>query len=126
MANVISDKSFAFAVRIVKLAKFLREKKEYELSSQILKSGTSIGANVQEAQRPQSDKDFLSKMHIASKEASETQYWLKLLHAADIISHESFIDIHKDIDEIIRILVSIVKTKENKIKNRLRLDKGGF
>ena len=85
--NVIVEKSFDFAIRIVKLYKYLTdEKKEYVLSKQVLKSGTSIGANVSEAQQGQSKKDFLTKMNIALKECTETKYWIKLLQATDYIN----------------------------------------
>ena len=118
MKNVIYDKSFAFAVKIVLLARQIRDsKKEYELASQFLKSGTSIGANVSEAQKAQSKKDFISKMYIAAKEASETLYWLRLLDATDIIDNKTFKDIYKDAYEIDRILTSIIKTSQ-KNQNR--------
>ncbi len=86
MENAIEIKSFRFAVRIVKLCKYLRsEKKEYVLSKQLLRSGTSIGANTAEAQQAQSRLDFASKLNIALKEAVETEYWLRLLHATDYL-----------------------------------------
>ena len=85
--NIIVDKSFDFAVRIVNLNKYLNnEQKEYVLSKQLLRSGTSIGANVSEAERAQSKADFISKMSIALKEANETNYWLKLLYKTDYLS----------------------------------------
>ena len=87
MENVIENKSFGFAVRIVKLYKYLCDKKkEYVLSKQLLRSGTSIGANVAEAQQAQSKADFISKISIALKETTETKYWLKLLNATDFLS----------------------------------------
>ena len=110
MNNPIVDKSFKFGVRIIGLARLIRSRKEFELSKQILRSGTSIGANVAESQRAQSDKDFLSKMHIAAKEANEAEYWLKLLHEAKIISDKEFNSLHKDLKEIIKILMAITKT----------------
>ena len=110
MKNAIVDKSFEFSVRIVNLYKYLQyEKNEYVLSKQILRSGTSIGANVAEAQKAQSLADFNSKMNISLKEANETHYWLRLLHRTDYITDEAFISIEKDIDEIISILVTICK-----------------
>jgi len=112
MPNVILDKSFDFAVKIVKLADLIREQKQFELANQILRSGTSIGANVQEAQRAESDKDFVSKMSVASKEANETSYWLRLLRAANIISDETFDTLNADANEIIRLLISIIKSKQ--------------
>ena len=109
-SNNIENKSFEFAVRIVNLYKFLTyEKKEFVLSKQVLRSGTSIGANIAEAQKAQSKADFNAKMNISLKEANETSYWLRLLHRTDYISDEAFMSIEKDIDEIISILVSICK-----------------
>ena len=109
--NVIAEKSFAFAKRIYFLYKFLtEEKKEYILSKQILRSGTSIGANVEEAIGAQSKKDFLSKISISYKEARETLYWIKLLFEVKIIKEKEFESIKVDCDEILRILGSIQKT----------------
>lgn len=110
MENVIESKSFAFAIRIVNLYKFLLTKNEYVLSKQILRSGTSIGANIAEAEQAQSRSDFVSKMNIALKELSETKYWLKLLHATDYISKEEKTSILNDCIEIEKILVSIIKS----------------
>ncbi len=108
--NVIVDKSKSFAVRIIHLYKYLTsEKSEYVLSKQILRSGTSIGANVKEAIRGQSKADFHAKMNIALKEASETEYWLELLVETDYISKTQFDSIYEDIQEILKLLVSIVK-----------------
>lgn len=111
--NIILDKSFAFAVRVVKLYKYLcNEKKEYILSKQLLRCGTSIGANINEAQAGQSKSDFISKMCIASKEARETKYWIHLLIQTDFLNRndnhvESLI---LEIEEIIKLLTSIVKS----------------
>ena len=108
--NVIMDKSFAFSVRIVNLHRYLsQEKKEYVISKQIYKSGTSIGANVAEAQRAQSTADFVSKLKIALKEANETQYWLQLLHETKYITDRQFYSIHADLLEILKILTAICK-----------------
>ncbi len=108
--NVIADKSFNFAVRITRLHLFLKEeKKEFELSKQILKSGTSIGANVAESQDAQSKLDFISKLSIALKEARETLYWLRLLKATDFINETIFNSLYNDCEELIRLLVSIIK-----------------
>ena len=105
------NKSFRFAVRIVKLTKMLKaERKEFILSNQLLRSGTSIGANIVEAQQAQSRADFLSKMNIALKEAVETDYWLRLLEETDYLSTVEFTSIHADCDEIVKILVSSVKS----------------
>ena len=114
--NVIENKSLDFAVRIVNLRKFLTsEKNEYVLSKQILKSGTSIGANICEAQQAQSMADFLSKSNIALKEAKETEYWLKLLYRTDYIDSTQYGSLNSDLDEIIKILVSICKTTKSKL-----------
>ena len=110
--NVIVDKSKAFALRIIKLYKYLTdEKREYILSKQVLKSGTSIGANVKEAIKGQSKPDFYAKMNIALKETSETEYWLELLYESGYITHHSFESIYKDCKEILKILTAITKTQ---------------
>ena len=109
--SIIEDKSFDFAIRIVKLYQYLcDEKKEYVLSKQLLRSGTSIGANVSEAIRGQSKADFLAKMCIALKEANESHYWIRLLYKTDFISEQEFNSIEKDVVELIKILSSICKT----------------
>ena len=111
MENPAKNKSFAFAIRVVNLYKYLcDEKKEYVLSKQLLRSGTSIGANVSEAQHGQSKPDFGSKMNIALKEANETEYWLRLLYETNYLDENQFKSLYKDIDELISILVSICKT----------------
>lgn len=109
--NTIVEKSKAFAVRIIHLYQYLgSEKKEYVLSKQILRSGTSIGANVKEAIYGQSKADFAAKMNIALKEASETEYWLELLQKTDFLSEEQFKSINNDCTELLRLLTSIIKT----------------
>ena len=109
--NAIYRKSFQFAVRIVNLCKYLQtEQKEFVLSKQILRCGTSIGANVAESQNAQSRPDFVSKLNIALKEATETDYWLRLLHETAYISKTQFDSMIADCDEIESLLVSIVKT----------------
>ena len=114
-ANQIEDKSFDFAVRIVNLYKYLQEtQKEFVLSKQLLRSGTSIGANVVEAQHAQSRADFFAKIKIATKEAGETQYWLKLLYKTDYLTETQYNSICSDIDEITALLVSICKTLQSK------------
>ena len=111
--NIIVLKSKDFALRIIRLYVFLTEsKKEYVLSKQILRCGTSIGANVKEAMRGQSKPDFYSKLNIALKEASETEYWLELLHESNMIDDAAFESIYFDCQEIIKILVSITKTQK--------------
>lgn len=108
--NVIMQKSFAFSVRIMNLQKYLSRKKgEYVVSRQICKSGTSIGANIAEAQRAQSTADFVSKLKIALKEANETQYWLRLLYETKYLTDQEFISLHSDLLEILKILTAICK-----------------
>ncbi len=111
MENVCADKSFAFAVRIVNLYKYLTgRKKEFILSKQVMRSGTSIGANVAEAQRAQSKADFAAKMNIALKEANETEYWIRLLHQTEYLSKAEFHSLDEEIRELIGLLTSICKT----------------
>lgn len=112
--NIIANKSYAFALRIIKLYKYLiSEHTEYVLSKQILRSGTSIGALVKEAEHAQSKADFIHKMNISLKEANETEYWLRLLKDSDYIEENSFNSIYPDCIELIKILISIVKTSKN-------------
>ena len=111
--SIIESKSFNFAVRIVKLYQYLcEEKKEYVLSKQLLRSGTSIGANVSEAQRGQSRADFYSKIAISLKEANETHYWIRLLHSTEYLSDKEYSSLYSDINEIISILVAICNSKD--------------
>ena len=113
MNNIIQDKSFHFAVRIVNLCKYLQtEQKEFVLTKQLLKSGTSIGANVSESQQAQSRPDFVSKLNIALKEAYETNYWLRLLHATCFLTDDAFQSIITDCQELERLLISIIKTSK--------------
>ena len=113
MASMIENKSFAFAVRIVKLTRFLRDSgSEYILSKQILRSGTSIGANVAEAQQAQSKADFISKMSIALKEAAETNYWIRLLRAAGLLNDLEANSILADCREIEKMLTALLKTSK--------------
>ena len=116
--NIILDKWFEFAIRVVKLYKYLcDDKKEYVLSKQLLRAGTSIGANINEAQAGQSKADFIAKMAIASKEARESKYWIDLLIKTDYLDiNENHVkSLLNDIEEIIKLLTSIVKTSmENK------------
>ena len=115
MENIIEDKSFDFAVRIVNLYKYLTvNKKEFVLSKQLLKSGTSIGANVSEAQKAQSKADFHTKMTIALKEANETMYWLKLLYKTDFLSQKEFESIEPENREIVAILTSVCRKTSDK------------
>ena len=111
MDNAVRTKSFDFALRIVKLAKHLQgEQNEYVLSKQVLRSGTAIGALVREAEHAQSKAYFVSKMSIALKEANETDYWVELLHKSEYISTSSYESIKPEIIELLKLLVSIVKT----------------
>ncbi len=111
--NIIVDKSFQFAIRIVNLYKHIStEKKELIISKQLLRSGTSIGADVAEGQRAQSNADFYTKMSIVLKEANETGYWLRLLHKTEYLTEKEFESIYSDIDEIIAILTSICKASQ--------------
>ena len=114
----IHDLSYDFACRVTRLFQYLTEDseyKEYVQSKQIYRSGTSVGANVRESQHAQSDADFLSKMSIAYKEADETDYWLNLLHDNGYLGEIQFNSLKKDIDRILKILASIVKTMKEKI-----------
>ena len=108
---MIGEKSFQFAVRIVNLCRYLQQdKREFVLSKQLLRSGTSIGANVAEAKQGQSRADFLSKNNIALKEAAETHYWLRLLHATDYLTDQQFASMISDCTELEKILTSIIQT----------------
>ena len=115
--SVIKEMSYSFALNIIALYIQLKENKEYVISKQLLKSGTSIGANVEEAGAAQSKKDFLSKMSIASKEARETKYWLRLLDDSRLVDI-TLIDYQKEIDQIINILTKIVKTTSEDLKRK--------
>ena len=111
--SIIEEKSKGFAVRVVKLYRYLTmtaNEREYVLSKQLLRSGTSIGANVKEALRGQSRADFHSKMNIALKEACETEYWIEILKETNYISEEQFLSLQDDYKEIIKILMSITKS----------------
>jgi four helix bundle protein len=112
--NVVQIKSYAFAVRIVKVFNYLSEqRKEYVLSKQLLRCGTSIGANIEEAIGGQSEKDFFTKLTISYKEARETHYWIRLLKDTDYLSVEEADNLLKDVDELLRIIGSIQKTLRN-------------
>ena len=112
--NVIRSKSLAFAKRVVRAYQYLcDEKREFVLSKQFLRSGTSIGANISEAQYASSRKDFLNKVYIALKECAETLYWLELLWSCDYFSDEEYDSLHYDCEELRKILSSITKTTRN-------------
>jgi four helix bundle protein len=110
--SLVADKSYAFALTIVQLARTLRQKHEYELATQLLRSGTSIGANVEEALAGISRPDFIAKMGIASKEARETRYWLRLIHDSKIVPAQDTAQLIKHADELLRMLIAIVKTSQ--------------
>jgi len=110
--NIIQTKSFQFALKMIALYQVLTENREFIISKQLLRSGTSIGANVEEAIAAQSKKDFIAKMSISSKEARETKYWLRLLNESKYINID-FSEYLKDIEEIINILTAIVKTSQS-------------
>jgi len=116
--NVVKDKSYGFALKVVKLYKQLvYDEKEYVLSKQLLRSGTSIGANVEEAIGGQSERDFLAKISISYKEARESKYWLRLLKDGEFLSNSVTEPLISDCDELIKILGSIQKTLQEKIHN---------
>ena len=114
MKNVLKEKSYVFAIRIVRLAQGLqREQKEFVLSRQVLRSGTSVGALIREAEFGQSRPDFISKMSIALKEANETDYWLSILKDTNYIDSNQFEELNSPCKEIIALLVATVKTSKN-------------
>ena len=113
--NTILNKSKALALRVIRMYNYLcDEKKEFVLSKQVLRSGTSIGANIREANRSQSKKEFIAKLNISLKEADETMYWLELLHESEYLDDNTFNSIYNDTEELVKLLVSIIKsTKSN-------------
>ncbi len=114
--NIIKEKSFGFAVRIVNLYKYIIDtKKEYVISKQLLRSGTSIGANTREALNAESTKDFIHKLAIAQKEADETLYWLELLNETKYINENEFNSMHNDCSELLKIIKSIIITTKKKL-----------
>ena len=116
--NVIKTKTFAFAIRIVKLYQYLcNEKKEFTLSKQLLRSGTSVGAMVREAEYAETTKDFLLKLAIAQKEINETIYWLALLKETEYLESQHFESINTDAVEIIKILTSIIRSTKKGVAN---------
>ena len=112
--NIIGTKSKSFALRIIKFCKLLDEKKEYIISKQLFRCGTSIGANVRESNNAQSTADFINKLSIALKEADETSYWLELLVESEIIDQQQYDELIIDVKEIIAILTSSIKTLKSK------------
>ena len=118
--NVIEQKSKGFALRVIKLYQWLTDTKhEFVLSKQVLRSGTSIGANVKEGVRAQSTSDFIAKLSIALKEAEETEYWLELLHESGYIEEQSFTSIYEYNNELLKLLITIIKT--TKVNNGIKL-----
>ena len=119
MDNIVAQKSYLFALRCIKLYKYLiAEHKEFILSKQVLRSGTAIGALIKEAEHAQSKADFLSKMNISFKEANETEYWLMLLKDSQYLPETVFNSLNTDCNELIRLLVSIVKTTKSKLNKK--------
>ncbi|SJZ46388.1 four helix bundle protein [Selenihalanaerobacter shriftii] len=117
--SIVYKKAFDFSVRIVNLHKYLSdEKREYTLGKQVLRSGTSIGANIREGLEGQSRKDFVAKLSIALKEAAETEYWLELLNATEILEERIAKSLLTDVKEIIEILNSIIKTTRNSVDSK--------
>jgi len=115
--KTVKNKSYAFALRIIKVYKFLSsEQSEFVLSKQLLRSGTAIGALVREAEHAESKDDFIHKMSISLKEANETEYWLMLLHDSEYFDEKLFHSIVSDCQELIKMLVSIIKTSKSKLK----------
>jgi four helix bundle protein len=115
--NIVADKSYSFAIRIINLYKFLAtNKNEYVLSKQVLRSGTSIGANSEEAIGGQSERDFVTKLSIAYKEARETHYWIRLLKDTGLISEQESASLLLDCEELIKIIGKILSTMRKKLK----------
>ncbi|MDM8528181.1 four helix bundle protein [Anaerolineales bacterium HSG24] len=113
--NFLKEKSFKFAVRVVKLSQYLgREKREYVMSKQILRSGTAVGALYREAEHAESKADFIHKLAIAQKECNETIYWLELLHATEYLTQPQFDSLYADAVELIKLLTSSIKTAKSK------------
>ena len=114
--SIVGTKSYAFAIQTIMLYKLLsEERKEFVLSKQLLRSGTSIGAQIKEAEHAQSSADFLHKMNIALKEANETEYWISLLKDTGFINQGEFNSINHDCSEVLKLLISIVKTTKSKL-----------
>jgi len=116
--NVVLEKSFYFSARILKLYRFLlkQDRSLEPILKQILRSGTSIGANITEAQNAPSTKDFINKLNISLKEARESEYWLNLFKASDIINEKSFKSLQQDCKELIKLLIAIIKTAKSNSK----------
>ena len=116
-AEMLRQRSFEFSVRVVKLARFLSDKKQdWVLARQILRSGTSIGANIRESRFAQSKADFISKLSIALKESSETQYWLELLSATALLTKKQYASLKMDLDWLVGTLVNVIKSSKRNLK----------
>ena len=113
--NIVKEKSYSFAIQIIELYKVLIEKKEFVLSKQLLRSGTAVGALIQEAEHAESKKDFIHKLSISLKEANETTYWLNLLFDTKFINQDEFDKIHNLNIELVRLLVTIIKSSKNNL-----------
>ncbi len=111
--NIVKNKSFTFALNVIKISRLLQQKKEFVLSKQLLRSGTSIGALVREAEHAESKADFIHKMSIAIKEVNETDYWIELLHKSNLLTNSKYASLHDDVSELIRLLTSIIKTTKS-------------
>lgn len=119
-AGILKEKSFLMASRIVKLYKYLlEEKKEYVMSKQMLRCGTSVGANVREAQNAESVKDFIHKLSVAQKECDETLYWLELLEVGEFLTKDQFDSIYSHCIEVMKLITSSIITSKKKLKNSL-------
>lgn len=121
--GLLEQKTYSFALSIIKEYRSLANKSEYILSKQLLRAGTSIGANCREATFAQSKHDFIGKLSISLKEANETLYWLELLHDAEFINGESFTAIHNDCLEILKLLIAIIKTSKSNLEKEKNLHK---
>jgi len=121
VGNIVLERSFDFAVRVVELNKYLvLEKREFVLSKQVLRSGTAIGALVREAQHAESTADFVHKLSIALKEANETDYWLLLLNKTDYLTDSQFSSLKTDIEELLKLLISIIKSSKSLNNSQLK------
>jgi four helix bundle protein len=113
--NIIVEKSFAFSLRILKLSEHLISKKEFIISKQLLRCGTSVGANIREAQYAESKRDFIHKLSISLKEANETKYWLDLIYATELIAEKMYLSFNKDCEEILKLLTAIINSSKQRI-----------
>jgi four helix bundle protein len=118
--NILKEKSYRFALRMIRLHQYLRKRGETVLSRQLLRSGTAIGASVRESEFAQSKADFVHKLHIALKEANETEYWLSLLKDSELLTEKMYRSVKPEIDELISLLVTIVKSAKTNMKEKTR------